>query len=177
MLFRFSMLKYIIPFDRQTIDSPLAVDDAVDRLRTVTVKRHWVRGLAAVAGTFEGTVAGDRFSVLTSAEGYRVFGFARVRNLGRPVCYGRVSAAPTGSRIEMTLRPQALMIAVTTYLFIFGMLMVPLVPAATWQQNHIDPKLPAAFPVIFVLNYAIGTAAFWVMRKRALKALKDVLDA
>ncbi len=170
-------LKYIIPFDRQVIDSPLDVAEAAGRLRSVTVKRHWVRVLAAVPGTFEGAVADDRFSVLTSAEGYRLFGFARVRNLGRPVCHGRLSPASQGSRVEITLRPQGLMLAVMAYLFVFGLVMVPLVPAETWRTNHIDPKLPEAFPVIFVLNYAIGTAAFWVMRNRALKAFRAALGA
>ena len=175
--FAFSFLKYFIPFDREMIDSPLAAGEATERLRATTVKRHWVRVLAAVPGTFEGTVEDDCFSVLTSAEGYRLFGFARMRNLGRPVCRGRLSPVPGGCRAAVTFRPQGVMIAVMTYLFVFGLLMVPLVPADTWRQNHIDPALPRAFPVIFVLNYAIGTAAFWFMRGRAVRALKAVLEA
>lgn len=173
----YSIFKFIIPADKQRIDSPLDANAAADRLRVVTVKRHWIRVLATVPGTFEGTITGDRFSILTSAEGYKVFGFARIRNLGRPVCAGRLTPLPGGCRVAVTLRPQGLMLAVMAYLFVFAMIMVPLVPAQTWQQNHIDPKLPAAFPVIFVLNYAIGTAAFWFMRNRALKALRAVLLA
>ncbi len=169
-------LRYVIPFDRQTIDSPLSVDAAAERLHAATVKRHWIRVLAAVPGTFEGAVTGDRFTVLTSAEGYKVLGLARIRNLGRPVCAGRISQAPDGSRIELTLRPQGLILAVMAYLFVFGMVMVPLVPAAVWMHNHIDPVLPRAFPVIFVLNYAIGTAAFWFMRGKAVKALYATLS-
>lgn len=168
-------LRYVIPFDRQVVDSPLSPTEARERLQAVTVKRRWVRVLAAVPGRFEGTIGDDRFSVLTSAEGYRVFGFARVRNLGRPVCTGRLVSAPGGSRADINLRPQGLILAVMAYLFVFGMLMVPLVPAETWRQNHIDPKLPAAFPVIFVLNYIIGTAAFWIMRNRALAVFRTVL--
>jgi len=172
-----SALKYIIPYDRATIDSPLDGQEAAGRLRAASVKRHWVRLLAAVPGTFEGTVDGERFTVLTSAEGYKVLGFARIRNLGRPVCTGRLTPTPGGCHARITLRPQGFMLFVMAYLFVFGFVMVPLVPLDVWTQNHIDPKLVAAFPVIFVLNYIIGTAAFWTMRKRAIAALRLVLDA
>ena len=171
-----SILKFIIPFDRQTIESPLNLSQATENLSSVTTKRRWINGLVAAPGTFEGMVDEDRFRLLTSAEGYRVFGFARIRNLGRPVCAGRLTPAVEGCRADIKMRPQALMIAVTAYLFLFGMILVPLVPAHTWSQNHIDPKLPAAFPAIFVLNYAIGTAAFWFMRNRAVRALKAMLQ-
>jgi len=172
-----SALKYIIPYDRATIDSPLDGQEAAGRLRAASVKRHWVRLLAAVPGTFEGTVDGERFTVLTSAEGYKVLGFARIRNLGRPVCSGRILPHAAGCRVEVRMRPQGFMLAVMTYLFAFGFIMGPLVPRDLWTQNHIDPKWVAAFPVIFVLNYIIGTATFWVMRKRALEALRKGLDA
>jgi len=171
------MLSHIIPYDRQAIDTSLTIAEAAQRLRAATVKRHWIRILASVPGTFEGAVADDRFCVLTSAEGYKVLGLARIRNLGRPVCAGRLVATPGGCRINVTLRPQAVVMAVLAYLFVFSMILVPLAPRAAWLQAHIDPKLPAAFPVVFVLNYAIGTAAFWVMRNRAIKALRAVLDA
>ncbi len=170
-------LKYIIPFDRQVIASPLDAAEAARRLRAASVKRHWVRVLAAVPGTFEGVVEDQHFCVLTSAEGYKVLGFARIRNLGRPVCSGRLTPASGGCRIRVTFRPQGFMLAVMAYLFVFGFVMAPLVPAATWTQNHLDPKWVAAFPAIFVLNYIIGTAAFWTMRNRALRALRQVLEA
>jgi len=171
------MLNFVIPWDRQAIDSPLDAADAAQRLQAVTVKRHWVRILAAVPGTFEGAVEDGRFRVLTSAEGYKLFGFARIRNLGRPVCTGRFVPSAAGCRVEAAFRPQGVVIAVLAYLFVFSMILVPLVPPAVWSQNHIDPRIPAAFPVVFVLNYAIGTAAFWLMRRRALKALRTVLEA
>ena len=174
-------LTYVIPWDRATIDSPLGVVEATGRLQATTVKRHWVRVLAAVPGTFEGAISGTReharFCVLTSAEGYKVLGFARIRNLGRPVCDGRIAAATGGCRVRVTFRPQGFMLAVMAYLFVFGFVMAPLVPAATWTQNHIDTKWVAAFPAIFVLNYIIGTAAFWTMRNRAIRALREVLGS
>ena len=176
-----SGLKYIIPYDRATIDTSLGVVEATGRLQATTVKRHWVRGLAAVPGTFEGAVGGTleegRFCLLTSAEGYKVLGFARIRNLGRPVCSGRISPHAAGCRVDVRMRPQGFMLAVMAYLFAFGFIMGPMVPHDMWTQNHIDPKWVAAFPVIFVLNYIIGTATFWVMRKRALEALRKGLDA
>ena len=174
-------LKYIIPYDRTRIDTSLGVVQATGRLQATTVKRHWVRVLAAVPGTFEGAVGGTleegRFTVLTSAEGYKVLGFARIRNLGRPVCSGRISPHAAGCRVDVRMRPQGFMIAVMAYLFVFGFVMGPLVPREAWTQNHIDPKWVAAFPVIFVLNYIIGTAAFWTMRNRAVAALRRALDA
>ena len=112
-----------------------------------------------------------------AASSYKVLGFARIRNLGRPVCTGRLTPTPGGCHARITLRPQGFMLFVMAYLFVFGFVMVPLVPLDVWTQNHIDPKLVAAFPVIFVLNYIIGTAAFWTMRKRAIAALRLVLDA
>jgi hypothetical protein len=169
------ILKYLIPWDRQTISCPLTVAEATQRLRAVTVKRHWVRVLAAVPGTFEGTVADDRFTVLTSAEGYKLFGFARMRNIGRPVCGGRLTALPDGCRVVVNFRLQWVVTVAMTYLFAFGVVFVPLCPPDIWRTNHIDPVLAHMLSIIFVINYIVGTLTFWVMRNQALASLRSVI--
>jgi hypothetical protein len=109
------------------IDSPLGVDEAVARMREVTVKRHWIRFWNAVPGTFEGSISGNRFTVLTSAEGYRAFEWIRSRNLGRPVCSGHITPAPGGSRIRIGTRPQAAVILLWLWAPILGGLGLALV--------------------------------------------------
>lgn len=174
------ILKYLIPFDRLTITCRLTTTEVVERLRAVTVKRHWLRLWSAVPGTFEGKVSADRFRLLTSAEGFELFGWARTRNGGRPVCTGRLAPAPGGCRIDLNLRPQAALLLVMAYILAFMPLVLWLYIFGTWKSVDGDESLARVglmlFPCAFLLNYIIWTRMFWIMRNRALAAFRRVLD-
>ena len=169
------ILKYLIPWDRQALSCALPPDEALERLRAVTVKRHWVHLRGAVPGTFEGKIEDDRFTVLTSAEALKLFSFARMRNLGRPVCLGRLMPEPGGCRIAVRFRPQWLVTVALVYLFGFGVLFVPFCPPGVWRANHIDPAVADALPFVFAVNYVVGTLTFWAMRNQALATMREVL--
>lgn len=168
------VLKYLVPFDRFTVDTPLRIDEVHARLQAVTVKRHWFRLFKAVPGTFEGTLKRDRFTLLTSAEGYQLFGFYHMRNAYRPVCFGTIKPGPGGCRIAVRARlPLFFMVFMATWTMLF--LTVAL---AIWLQSPEDIQYAAAplmVTAIFLIMWTIAVGVFRFMLHRFKSALEHVL--
>jgi len=158
------VLKYIVPFDRFVVDTPLRIDEVHARLKAVTVKRHWFRIFKAVPGTFEGTLRRDGFVLLTSAEGYQLFGFSRMRNAYRPICSGTIEPSPGGSRITVRARlPLFFMIFLAIWLTLF------LTSAGgIWLQSGEDARYLA--PILIVTSIIL---VMWLSVIRTFRTMRD----
>jgi hypothetical protein len=169
------VFEYLAPFDRFEVDTPLRIDEVHARLAAVTVKRHWFRLFSAVPGTFEGTLESDRFVLLTSAEGYQMFGFSRMRNAYRPICAGAIAPSPGGSRITVRAR---LPLFYLVFLAVWGIGVVAMTGDLYLESGYDADYLifVAIASAMALAMYGSMTRTFWIMRDRFKRALEQVLS-
>src|SRR5690348_12769063 len=90
------------PFRKFAIASPLARELAVRELRKAVGPRRFF-GVAKIPQPFEGEVGADQF---------RIFRTIRYRNSFLPLIDGKFENAASGSRLSVTMRPIAVVLAV-----------------------------------------------------------------
>ncbi len=165
-------LKYLIPFDRFVVETPLSVEKVHERLATVTVKRSWRHAFRGTPGTFEGTLKPGRFTLLTSAEPWSLSRQQRLRNTHRPVCTGKIESAATGSRIIVSARPPAVTIAIMAFLILMSAGTIRLMLE---HAGEVDAAAAFGLPAMFLTFYVLLGIPFWRLRRNFKAALERVL--
>jgi len=89
------ILKYLIPFDRFTIDSSLSAQEASRRLQAVMKPKTYFRLFSTDGGELEGVM---------TPRGFRVNRIPRGRNSFNAQVIGEIDPAPGGCRIRVHMR-------------------------------------------------------------------------
>jgi hypothetical protein len=153
------MLKWLVPWHRFTVDSPLPPRAALERLaREVGSGGNWF-GFGGDGKPFRGNVERDGFQVT------RVIGY---RNSFLPVVSGTVEPRGSGSRVRVEMRLHGFVMA---FLPLFLLLFTSSF-AARGQQFVQESALEVAGIVGFVAAIMLG--GFWFEATRQERMLRAI---
>jgi hypothetical protein len=155
------MLKYLIPFDRFTIRSPLSAAEAIDAVKGVVEPRK-LRIFGGGEKAFEGEVEPGRFRIATLVSHRRSF---------QLVIAGEMTEAPDGSHISVSMRLTNFLltfcaISLTLGLFLIGTLLT----AYGFNALALVPLGGLAF------NALIINGGFWFEANKQRKMLTAVFN-
>lgn len=157
------MLKYLLPFDRFVIRSPLSAADATAALQAV-VEPKKLRVFDKREKAFEGTIEEGNFDIR------RLIGY---RNSFLPMIRGKVEAVPGGCTVRVTMR---LMIAVMVFcaFWLTGVVSACIVMTTTEvRETEVGPFALVPFGMLaFFLVLVNG--AFWFEANKQKKVLMDL---
>lgn len=161
------ILKYLIPFDRFVIRSPLSSAAAGEALQAVVEPRKFLR-VGAGSRDFEGEVENGHFKIARQIN---------YRNSFRPVVAGTIEPAPGGSVIRVTLRPSIfVMIFCLVWLNFVVSVGTSLVQQTSLAELQANPVVLMPFGmVIFFL--VIINGGFWTEANKQRHMLKTLFNA
>ncbi|MBW8879966.1 MAG: hypothetical protein JF615_00695 [Asticcacaulis sp.] len=140
------VLKYLIPFDRVTIDSPLSLQEARSRL-AASLEPKQFRFFYSGTKELEGTM---------TPHGFRVSRILRGRNSFNAQAIGEIDPAPRGSRIRVHLRMPIFVI-----IFCLAWMSFPLGLVAVINGRFLEPLHDSTFQPAALLP--LGMVAFMVL--------------
>jgi hypothetical protein len=153
----------LVPFDWWTLDSKLSAAELLARLEALVEPEQLLRlGAGGPTRPFQGEVSPQRFS------------FSRIlrsRNAFLPQLVGQVVPTPTGSRLEVLLRPRLVTLGFLSSSFMF----LGMVGLGVLRVRGLAD--PGAFGplLLFALGYTVTVTAFSSEAKRARALLEPVL--
>ena len=158
------ILKYVLPWGAFTIVSAESAEMIAASLRGITGPAHELMGPDDISGksyVFVGTVEDRQFRLSTPLEDFSLVGFARTRNICRPVLNGRIHPAAEGCVITVGVRMQ-----VFSYILLTG-LMLTLLTGAIFAYAEQKAAIPVICAVI-VVSFCNGFFWFMVHKARML---------
>lgn len=156
----------ILPAERFTIESPLAVEEAAHRLRGAVASPAF--SLRPTSHPFRGSVNGNTFAI------HRVLGY---RNSFRPQVTGRILPGRSGSAIEVTLTLHPLVAAfMIIWLGVAGLIFVGFGIGVLRRATFADEV--GFFPFVFLpFGLALCTIAYRVESRKTKRALYRLFGA
>ena len=153
----------LVPFDWWNLDSKLSPAELLARLEALVEPEKLLRlGAGGPTRPFEGEVTPQRFSISR---------IIRSRNAFLPQLVGQVVPTPTGSRLEVLLRPRL----VTLGFLSSSLMFLGMVGLGVLRVRGLSD--PGAFGplLLFALGYTVTVTAFSSEAKRARALLEPVL--
>ncbi len=156
--------KYLIPFDRSVIDSPLTPEDAAEAILIETDLVRLVGFSVSGLHAFRGDVSGSRFRIRRILDGTE-------RNAFIPIVIGRIEPAGDGSRIHIHMRPMWFIVFVMLAWIVF---IIPDVRGVVlWSVLRTPWDLLFPFGMILTAAVVIG-GGFWPEASRQKQMLTAV---
>ena len=151
----------LLPYHRFELSSPMKANDALDAMRARTEPVQWFRWQWPNSNNdkrFEGEITATGFNVR------RVLGY---RNSFAPRVIGEVQSQGAMSRIVVTMRPHAFVLAfVAVWVALFGV--------GVWFSSGGAPWFAA---LMIVAGYLLVSGGFWFEANKQEGVLREIFRA
>lgn len=155
------ILKYLFPFERFVIRSPLSGEDAV-----VVLQKH-----VGPRKLWPSTNDGNDFQGVVEGEGFRITRVIRYRNSFLPVVVGRLERAPGGCVMHIHMRMH---FAVMAFSAVWVSFLVPVLIGFVVRSERgfdVDTLMPFGMLAFFL---ALTNGGFWFEANKQKKMLQDI---
>jgi hypothetical protein len=162
------IFKYLIPFDRFVIHSPMSPTDALQALRSVVEPGKFLRFSTAGAKAFQGTV---------DVSGFRITRIIGYRNSFLPVIVGTVTPAPGGSLVRIHMR-MIVFVMLFCCVWLTGVVSIGgnLIWRTSWAQVQAQPicLMPVGMMLFFLV---LVNGGFWLEARKQKRMLTSLFTS